>query len=173
MTWGVALAGAQVAVAGVQAWSQFESQRTQASYGRQAVDMRREQLAVERDTLALQTRQQQIERRRALGISESSGRAIAAGFGLDPMRSGSLAALEAQNERVAEADIGAIRLFGGARQRGMNLQQQSALSERAAYDAVARNAWIRPTATLFSAGLETYRNWPVETGAGAPAGATR
>jgi hypothetical protein len=165
MTWGVALAGAQVAVAGVQAWSQFESQRTQASYGRQAVDMRREQLAVERDTLALQTRQQQIERRRALGISESSG--------LDPMRSGSLAALEAENERVAEADIGAIRLFGGARQRGMNLQQQSALSERAAYDAVVRNAWIRPTATLFSAGLETYRNWPVETGAGAPAGATR
>ncbi|MBW8268285.1 hypothetical protein [Caldovatus aquaticus] len=175
MTWSFALsagmAAASLGVAALQAGAQYSNARAQASIGRQMAALRREQLAIERDTVAVQARQQEVERQRRAGLTESSLRATAAAFGLDPYGSGTIATLEGENERQVMGDISAIRLLGAARQRQLLLSDRAAVLEHDSFAAMGRTAWIRPAATLLGAGLSVYQTWPVsapEGGGGAP-----
>ncbi|MBX6375357.1 MAG: hypothetical protein IRZ13_14125 [Acetobacteraceae bacterium] len=165
MTWSFALsagmAAASLGVAALQAGAQYEQQRAQAALGRQMAGLRREQLAIERDTLAVQARAQEVERQRRAGLTESTARATAAAFGLDPWQSGSIATLRGENERQVLGDISAIRLLGAAKQRQLLISDRLAELEAESYAAMARTAWIRPTATLLGAGLSVYQTWPI------------
>lgn len=113
----------------------------QAKAGRAGIAMQREQLAIERDSVALQAKEQEAERRRRAGLTDSSLQAAVAAMGLDPS-SGSIGTLQTENRRVVESDVGAIRLGATTRQRQGYLQDRSLALQGQVLQTNARNAWV-------------------------------
>jgi hypothetical protein len=183
-----ASAAATLAATGVSAYSQFQSAEQQAAVGQrqsqmntQAALMQAEQARISRMAMLTQVDQAELEaveqenerQRRAQGV-EGANRALAAMMGFDPDTSGSYLSLSAENRRIAEADIGSIRLLGRARAlqftgqaAGSATQEWGLLNraemgrvEGAAFRAMGDNAWIGPSATLLRGASDAWRSSP-------------
>lgn len=183
-----ASAAATMAAAGVSAYSSMKSTEAQAVAGQrqaqlntQAALMQAEQSRISRAAMMTQVDQSELEaveqenerQRRAAGV-EGSNRALSAMMGFDADTSGSYLTLAAENKRLAEADIGAIRLLGRSRamqitgqaagaasqEWGLMGRAEMARAEGAAFRAMGDNAWIGASATLLKGASDAYRASP-------------
>jgi hypothetical protein len=151
------LAVASLAATAAGAYTQYEGAKSQAAMGMAAAGMKREQIDVERNTIALRAREEEAERQRRAGLLEGEARAGGAFMGYDIFSSGSAAALRGENERVVDADISSIRLLGAARGRSLAIQGRGNELEADTYRYMDQNAWIRPSLTLLQGGLNAYQ----------------
>jgi len=128
-------------------------------------------LATQVNQTALETLQQENERRRRLEQGEGSNRALAAFAGFDAENSGSYQSLAAENRRIAEQDISNIHLLGGARAMQLTGQeyasavQEAGYRSRAVFADMERQAaatmgdwaWVAPAGRLLNAGVSIYK----------------
>jgi hypothetical protein len=151
------LAVASLAATAAGAYSQYEGAKTQASMGMAAAGMKKEQIEVERQTIALRAREEEAERQRRAGILDGEVQAGAAYMGYDPFSSGTTATLRGSNARLVDADVSSIRLLGSARQRSLAIQGRGNELEADTYRYMDQNAWIRPTLSMISGGINAYQ----------------
>lgn len=183
-----ATAAATLAAAGVSAYSQNQTAQAQAAAGQrqsqlntQAALMQAEQSRIARMAMMTQVDQAELEaveqenerQRRAQGV-EGANRALAAMMGFDADTSGSYLSLSAENRRLAEADIGAIRLLGGSRSMqllgqasgtaaqewGLMSRAEMAGAEGRAFRSMGQNAWIGSAATLLRGASDAWSASP-------------
>lgn len=137
----VALLAGSVGASAAGAIASAQAAQGQAKAGRAGIAMQREQLAIERDSVALQAQEQEAERRRRAGLNDSTLQATIAAMGLDPS-SGSIGTVQTENRRIVESDVGVIRLGATTRQRQSHLQDRSLALQSQVLKTNARNAWV-------------------------------
>lgn len=145
MTVVAALAAVAVAASAASAYVSYQGVRNQAKVGEQAAALKAQQVKTELATTALQARQQEEARQAQADLLRSSGIAGAAGAGIDYWLSPTAQTIDAENTRIANADISSIRLLGSAKASRLYLEGRGAELEGSAYSAMGANAWIQPT----------------------------
>jgi hypothetical protein len=169
----IALVTAALASSAAAGYSQYQGSKATARAGEIQAAMKRDQAQTSAATSALSAREQEADRRRRAGMIQSSGRAFAALAGLDS-RSGSLGVIDAENERLVEADLSGIRILGAGQQRRFLMEGRGADNEAATYSALGANAWVQPTVSFLGSasrtGLAAYQGPGPDSGGVIPKG---
>lgn len=129
----------------------------QARANKAGIAMQQEQLALARDSTALQAQEAETERRRRAMLTDSTLVATALSQGLDPGAYGTVGTLQAENERITKADIGAIKLGNFTQQRQSHLQDRSLALQSSVWSANARNAWVMAGIQVAGAAVQAGR----------------
>lgn len=143
-----ALIAGSLAVSAAGAAVSYSSSQASAGLQAQQAALRREQSATELELAKLQQREQEAARREQADTLAGEARVGAIAQGYDPFSSPSFGTLSAFNERQAAADIGSIRLLGGARRQKLMLEGRGYEMAQDYYTSQASNSWIAPTLSL-------------------------
>ena len=177
-----AIAAVAVASAG-SAYMTYQGTQTQAAMGRaqaraseQAAQLQLEMTRTQRLSLenqaqmsSLEAIQQETERRRRAMGADDANSALAAFAGIAG-DSPTMMTLAAENRRMLQDDVGAIRLLGqgrgiqiagqqtasAAQAYGLEVQGRFARAEGAVFAAQGRNSWIRPSLSLLGTAGNLY-----------------
>lgn len=162
---GLAVASVAISAAGT-AYS-IKQQEGQASYQGQMARLRQSQAETDSRTLAVQSKQQEVDRQKRALLVQGANEAGAAAHGVDYWLSPSVAGIDAGNERTANTDIANIQMLGASNVSRMMLSGRVEGMAASRLQAQGDNAWIAPSIGLMGKAFSAYQSLGPTGGAGA------